>query len=107
MELVNKVKSELSDLQSPDLDCQERKTRSIMIFSYIWSVNVHLDFLKKYNIKIENEVEIMGKFLHNATYDIENTDRLDPQNLYKVSKLETKIRVKLEEAFFEKYKNLK
>ena len=107
MELINKVKSGLSDLQRINPDCQERKTRSMMIFSYIGSVNVHLGFLKKYDIKIENEIEIMEEFLHNATYDIENTDRWDPQNLYKVSKLERIIRVKLEEAFFEKHKNLK
>lgn len=107
MGLINKVKSGISDLQNTNFDHQERKTRSIMIFSYVWSVNAHLDFLKKYNIKIENDVEIMGEFLHNATYDIENSDRLNPQNLEKISRLEIIIRVGLEEAFLNKYKNLK
>lgn len=105
MDLIHKIKSGFSDLQNNNLNSEIRKRQSIILFSYIWSVNVHIDFLKKYNVKLENDVELMADFLHAATFGIENPSHLHSENLEQISKLETKIRVKLEEAFFKKYKH--
>ena len=104
MDLIHKVKLGFSDLLDSSIDCEIRKAKSVIIFSYIDSINKHIDFLRKYGVKLKHDKELMAEFLHVATLDIEDPDRVNPKNVEKISKLDIAIRIKLEEAFFEKYK---
>ena len=104
MDFIHRIKLEFSDLLDSSIDCEIRKAKSMIIFSYIDSINKHLDFLRKYGVKLEHDKELMAEFLHVATLDIEDPDRMDSKNVERISRLDIAIRIELEEAFFNKYK---